>query len=125
MIELLNEFLKDWRKKSEILAFLKENYGNVNERAFRLEKEKWNKLYFEHKTDKCLVHSNEFGYKLTSNPKEIILMEADFIKRAKDMLYKAYNIKRARLENNNYSIEDFIEEQKSSMLKAPNKQKIK
>lgn len=112
MIELLNEFLKDWRKKSEILAFLKENYGNVNERTFRLEKEKWNKLYYEHKTDKCIVHSNELGYKLTDNPKEIILMETDFIKRAKDMLYKAYNIKRARLENNNYSFEDFMEEQK-------------
>lgn len=112
MIEILSDFLQEWRKKNEILAFLKENYGNVNERTFRLEKEKWNKLYYEHKTDKCIVHSNELGYKLTSDPKEIILMESDFIKRAKDMFYKAYNIKRARLENNNYSFDDFLEEQK-------------
>ncbi len=113
MIEVLEQYLQDYRKKKDIMKYLKIVYNEkVDERQFRLEKAEWNKKYFNHEVDKCLVHSNSKGYKLTNDPKEIIEMETDFIKRAKDMLYKAYHIKKARLENNNYSFDDFMEEQK-------------
>lgn len=116
MIERLYDYLQDWHTKDEILAKIIMSTGiTLNERQFRLFKEDYNQKYFNHEVSKCLVHSNTKGYKLTNDPNEIIEMETDFIKRAKDMLYKAYTCKRARLENNNYSFEDFIEEQKSPM----------
>lgn len=114
MIELLYDYLQEWRNKSDVLTELKTFNEKVNEREFRIAKEKWNELYFIHQVDKCLVHSNSKGYKLTDDPYEIIEMETDFIKRAKDMFYKAYTCKKARLENNNYSFNDFMEEQKKS-----------
>lgn len=112
MIDILQDYLQEWRNKKDVLKFLKTFYGETNERQFRIEKEKWNKKYFNHEVNQCLVHSNTKGYKLTNDPKEIIEMETDFIKRAKDMFYKAYYIRQARIENNNYSFDEFMEEQK-------------
>jgi len=126
MIELLTDYLQEWHTKDEILKEYGEiiglhRFGKKDEnqfRAFRKEKEEYNKKYFNHEVNQCLVHSNTKGYKLTNDPKEIIEMETDFIKRAKDMFYKAYHIKQARIENNNYSFDDFMEEQKSPLIEA-------
>ena len=113
MIEILTNYLQEWRKKDEIVAVLTLHYQQpISERTFRKQKELWNKKYFNHEVEQCLVHSNKLGYKLTNDSKEIIEMETDFIKRAKDMFYKAYHIKQARLENNNYSFDDFMEDTK-------------
>lgn len=121
MIDNLEDFLQEWRKKSEILKFLsnidywdyedKKAYDN-NDRKFRNEKKLWNKLFREHKVKQYLAHSNSKGYKLTDDSNEMIDAENDYIKRGRNDLYEAYSNRKARLENNNYSFNDFLEEQK-------------
>lgn len=96
MIEVLREYLQEYRKSKDILIFLNAFYQGdtkkVSSRQFRKAKEIWNDMFFEGKVDQILVHSNSKGYKLTNDPEEIMEMRNDYNSRARDMYYKVRQI---------------------------------
>ena len=104
MIELISNHLIEWTKKKEILSVLKSEGVTMDERTFRKMIELHNKKYFEHQTDKYLVHSVK-GYKLTDNKEEIIASAKDYRKRALNQLMKYSKTLKTMGENDNMRLE--------------------
>ena len=102
IFEMINLF--DWKKKKDILKELKANGVFIHERMWRKTVEKHNNLYFEHKTDYFLAHSNK-GYKLTKDEQEIRESAKDFRKRGIDQLMKSSKTLKALNENANFRLE--------------------
>ena len=107
MIELVEDFLTEYRTKKEILHELLSKGITVNERTWRINKGLHNERYYAGKTDKMLVHSQK-GYKLTNNIDEIITFENDLISRSRDMEEQVRKSRYARRNKKNVSIFNFI-----------------
>lgn len=109
MIQVIENYLTEYRTQEEIIKELKRNGIEVNSRQWRNAKEQWNNAFLEDKTDKCLVHSNN-GFKLTANEEEIRSMALDYRHRALDMLKKYWKCSRYIENSDNIKIDELLSE---------------
>jgi hypothetical protein len=114
VIELIEDYLTEYRTKKEIIGELAKRGIFVNERTWRLNKPIHNKRYFEGLTNKMLVHSQN-GYKLTDDEEEIIVFENDLIARSRDMEEQVRQSRYARKHRNQKSIFDILKTKKSNI----------
>jgi hypothetical protein len=114
VIELIEDFLTEYRHKEEIIKELLSRGITVNERTWRANKALHNERYYEGKTDKMLVHSNSKGYKLTIDENEIMEFENDLISRSRDMEEQVRKSRYARKHKKNMNIFSFIKIKKSN-----------
>ena len=101
MVEFLSS---EWKTKKEILHEAEEKGIIINERAWRLYVENYNKKYITHEHDDFIAHSKK-GYKLTSDKQEIIKSLKDNHKRSINMLWKESQALRAMGEKDNLRME--------------------
>ena len=113
MLEFIEDYLTEYRTKGEILKEFMRRGIEVNERTWRKNKPLHNQRYFEGKTNKMLVSSQE-GYKLTNNEEEIITFENDLISRSRDMEKQVRQSRYARKHRKQISIFDFIKTKKAT-----------
>lgn len=84
MIDLVD--LKKWKKQSEILDELYTKYNvNISARAWRNQVKKWNKRWELGEVDYCVTHSNQLGFKATTDLKEAMIAVNDFRSRRNEM----------------------------------------
>jgi hypothetical protein len=104
-IELINDFidLTEWKTKKQINKELGEFGIRINERTFRQKVEDHNNLYFAHKKDFFIAHSNK-GYKITTDTEEIRKSLRDSFKRGIDQITKYHKGIKALGENANFSL---------------------
>lgn len=103
-IEIINDLidLTEWKTKKQINEELKQFGVQINERAFRLQVEKHNEMYFSHIKENYVAHSPK-GYKLTTDKQEIINSIEDNKKRGLDQLVKYHKCLKALGENANFN----------------------
>lgn len=108
MIELIKDYLMEWRKAPEIVKVLKDkgvhakNLKNLN-RKFRDAVAKYNLKYQAGQTDLFLAHSSK-GYRLTSDSSEIAASLLDDRKRGLKLLKRYYSGMRSLSEMNQLSL---------------------
>lgn len=105
MINYLKGYLDtDWRTKDKILYFLQHVAKiNVHERELRDYFAQFNEKYESGETEMFIAHSG-YGYKLTSDPEEIMRSLEDDFKRSMKMLKRYYRCKKALSEKNQFSL---------------------
>lgn len=83
---MINEVdLTDWKTQREILNELNSKGINITSRSWRTAVEKWNKRFSEGLEKKYITHSNQYGFKATSDIKEAKIGINDYISRSRDM----------------------------------------
>lgn len=82
MIEMVD--LSNWKKQKEIIdeLFIKYNI-NINSRKWRAEVERWNKLWANGDVPYYITHSNQLGFKATTNYEEAKIGRNDYLSRLK------------------------------------------
>ena len=87
---MINEVdLTNWKTQKEILIELKTKGINTNSRSWRSAVEKWTKRFSEGLEKKYITHSNQFGFKATTDIREAKIGINDYISRSRDMERKA------------------------------------
>jgi len=106
MINYLKGYLDtDWRTKDKILYFLQHVAKiDVHERELRDYFAQFNEKYESGETEMFIAHSG-YGYKLTSDPEEIMRSLEDDFKRSMKMLKRYYRCKKALSEKNQFSLD--------------------
>lgn len=102
MIELVD--LTDWKKMREIKLELHREYGiNISRdgREFRNAVQKWNELWANGEVPYCITHSNQKGYKRTTDYNEAEIAVNDYNSRMRNLSKQAKNIKRGFEVKNN------------------------
>ena len=98
--------LKKWKKQKEILLELHREYGmNIDSRVWRTAVERWNEKFLNGEVEFYITHSNEFGFKATTDYKEALIGRNDYLKRAFNMIKKARNCDKAFGNSKNYKID--------------------
>lgn len=105
-IELINKIigLDHWKTKNSLETQFKILNLKFEERTFRQEIEKYNKLYANHMVNKYVAHSDK-GYVLTDDVNLIKESLIDYRKRAIDQLVKYSKGMRAIGENYNFKMQ--------------------
>ncbi len=107
MIELID--LTNWKKQKDIIFELHHEHGiNISSREWRSQVEKWNKKFADGIVNYYITHSNEKGFKATTDYSEAKIARNDYLKRAYTMIKKAAECDRAFREKVNYKM-DFEE----------------
>ncbi|MBR0456496.1 MAG: hypothetical protein IJJ01_07475 [Firmicutes bacterium] len=106
MIKYLKGYLDtDWRTNDRILYFLQHVAKiDINERELRDYFAQFNEKYESGDTEMFIAHSG-YGYKLTSDPEEIMRSLEDDYKRSMKMLKRYYRCKRALSEKNQFALD--------------------
>lgn len=103
MIDLIKDFLQEWRKKEEILNRLHERGLDLNERQFRKFVEIYDKDYCDGIRETYIAHSNK-GYILTSDKDIIRRSYEDDLKRAFKLLKRGAGVKRIFKDDNQLTL---------------------
>ena len=82
MIELVD--LSTWKKQKEIIDDLFTKYNiNITSRQWRMQVEKWNKLWSCGEAPYYITHSSSLGFKSTTDYKEAKIGRNDYLSRLK------------------------------------------
>lgn len=101
--------LTKWKKQKDIIYELHSECGiTVTSREWRIAVEKHNKKFANGEIDTYITHSNSQGYKITKDYKDAKIAINDYLKRAFNMIKKAYECKKAFSRKANYQM-DFEE----------------
>ena len=104
MIDLLD--LSNWKKQKDIILELHREYGiNISSREWRIQVEKWNKKFSDGEVDYYITHSNSKGFKATKDYNEAKIARNDYMKRAFNMIKKAYDCDKGFRNLNNYKFD--------------------
>ncbi len=104
MIELID--LRKWKKQKQIILELHREWGiNIDSRRWRLEVEKWNKRWANQEVEYCITHSNQYGFKATSDYEEAKMAINDFRSRRRKMYEREKDILDGFINRKSYKID--------------------
>lgn len=104
MIEILKDYLSDWRTKKEILGYLSDKGVVMSERTLRQNLNGFNRQYPTGDTELFLAHSGK-GYILTTDKSLIEKSLTDDRKRSLKMLKRYYGCLKELHSKNQLSLE--------------------
>jgi len=104
MIELVD--LSKWKKQKEILDELYSKYNiNISSRTWRSQVEKWNKKWGEGLVEYCITHSPNYGFKATTDFKDVMVGIKDYESRIKKMYLTKRNLIQGFIKKFNLKID--------------------
>ena len=107
MIELVD--LRDWKKQKEIISDLYVFHNiDMSPRRWRMLVQEWNDKWANGQVDYCITHSNQLGFKATTDIDEALIAINDFRSRRHNMYLREKAIIDGFRSLSNYKI-DFEE----------------